>query len=178
MKMILASVFTTVLIVAMTLGAMFVLVQATEYVTSLDSPLQRAVAMGAELLLGVVLLLGTVWLATHLAEIYGTKASASWNQERPDELWIGHRNGGNEVVLKDPSLLAPAAAAYADLPGGHSEGYDDTFKQLFRRFYQSIPEDGVAAEYPQFAAGLRQMRVLDAVLASHRGRAWVDVAAD
>ena len=111
-------------------------------------------------------------------EIYGTKASASWNQERPDELWIGHRNGGNEVVLKDPSLLAPAAAAYADLPGGHSEGYDDTFKQLFRRFYQSIPEDGVAAEYPQFAAGLRQMRVLDAVLASHRGRAWVDVAAD
>jgi len=67
MKMILASVFTTVLIVAMTLGAMFVLVQATEYVTSLDSPLQRAVAMGAELLLGVLLLLGTVWLATHLA---------------------------------------------------------------------------------------------------------------
>ncbi len=67
MKMILASVLTTILIVAMTLGAMFVLVQATEYVTSLDSPLQRAVAMGAELLLGVVLLLGTVWLATHLA---------------------------------------------------------------------------------------------------------------
>ncbi len=59
--------FATILIVAMTLGAMFVLVQATEYVTSLDSPLQRAVAMGAELLLGVVLLLGTVWLATHLA---------------------------------------------------------------------------------------------------------------
>ena len=111
-------------------------------------------------------------------EIYGTKASASWNQERPDELWVGHRDGGNEVVLKDPSLLAPSAAAYADLPGGHSEGYDDTFKQLFRRFYQSILDHGSAAEYPQFAAGLRQMRVLDAVLASHRGRAWIDVAAD
>jgi heme/copper-type cytochrome/quinol oxidase subunit 3 len=67
MKMILASVLTTALIVAMTLGAMFVLVQATEYVTSLVSPLQRAVAIAAEMLLGVVLLLGTVWLATHLA---------------------------------------------------------------------------------------------------------------
>jgi hypothetical protein len=67
MKMILASVLTTILIVTMTLAAMFILVSATEYVTSLDSPLQRAVAMGAELLLGVVLLLGTVWLATHLA---------------------------------------------------------------------------------------------------------------
>jgi hypothetical protein len=67
MKMVLGSVLTTVLIVAMTLGAMFILVQATDYVTSLDSPLQRAAAIGAELLLGVVLLLGTVWLATHLA---------------------------------------------------------------------------------------------------------------
>lgn len=67
MRMILASILTTVLIVAMTLGAMFILVQATDYVTSLESPLQRAIAIGAELLLGVVLLLGTVWLATHLA---------------------------------------------------------------------------------------------------------------
>jgi hypothetical protein len=67
MKMVVASVLTTVLIVAMTLGAMFILVQATDYVTSVESPLQRAVAIGAELLLGVILLLGTVWLATHLA---------------------------------------------------------------------------------------------------------------
>jgi len=67
MKMVLASVLTTVLIVAMTLGAMFILVQATDYVTSLESPLQRAAAIAAELLLGVVLLLGTVWLATRLA---------------------------------------------------------------------------------------------------------------
>jgi heme/copper-type cytochrome/quinol oxidase subunit 3 len=78
MKMILASVFTTVLIVAMTLGAMFILVRATEYVTSLQSRLQRAAAMGAELLLGVVLLLGTVWLATHLAvRIFTRKESPS-----------------------------------------------------------------------------------------------------
>jgi hypothetical protein len=34
--------------------------------------------MGAELLLGVVLLLGTTWLATHLAvRIFGTKESPS-----------------------------------------------------------------------------------------------------
>ena len=78
MKMILASVLTTILIVMMTLGAMFILVRATVYVTSLESPVQRAAAMGAELLLGVVLLLGTVWLATHLAvRIFGPKESAS-----------------------------------------------------------------------------------------------------
>ena len=78
MKMIIASFLTTVLIVAMTLGAMFILVRATEYVTSLESPLHRASAMGAELLLGVVLLLGTVWLATHLAgRIFAVKEPPS-----------------------------------------------------------------------------------------------------
>jgi len=78
MKMIIASILTTVLIVAMTLGAMFILVRATEYVTSLESPLRRASAMGAELLLGVVLLLGTVWLATHLAvRIFAVKEPPS-----------------------------------------------------------------------------------------------------
>ena len=78
MKTVLASFVTTVLIVAMTLGAMFILVRATVIVTSIEAPLQRAAAMGAELLLGVVLLLGTVWLATHLAvRIFATKESPS-----------------------------------------------------------------------------------------------------
>ena len=76
MKMILASALTTILIVALTLWAMFILVRATEYVTSLESPFQRALAMGAEMLLGVVLLLGTTWIATHLAvRIFSTKDS-------------------------------------------------------------------------------------------------------
>src|ERR1700682_5383724 len=77
MKMILASVLTTILIVAMPLGAMFTLVRTTVYVTSIASPLHRAVAIAAELVLGIVLLLGTVWLATHLAvRIFGVKESA------------------------------------------------------------------------------------------------------
>jgi hypothetical protein len=77
MKMFLASIFTSVLIVAMSLGAMFILVQTTVYVTAIVSPVQRAAAIGAELLLGVVLLLGTVWMATHLAvRIFGKKGTA------------------------------------------------------------------------------------------------------
>jgi predicted dehydrogenase len=108
-------------------------------------------------------------------EIYGTRSSVAWNQERPDELWVGHRDTGNEIFIKDPSLLKPAARSYADLPGGHSEGYDDTFKQIFRRFYASIVTPDAAPEYPQFVDGLRQLTILDAVLQSHRTRAWIDV---
>lgn len=78
MKKVFASAVAVLLIVAMTLGAMFVLVRATLIVTSLSSPVARAVAVAAELVLGVVLLLGTVWLATHLAvRIFGPGDGAS-----------------------------------------------------------------------------------------------------
>src|SRR5438128_1617972 len=30
-------------------------------------------------------------------EIYGSRSSVAWNQERPDELWVGHRDSGNAV---------------------------------------------------------------------------------
>jgi predicted dehydrogenase len=110
-------------------------------------------------------------------EIYGTRAGVAWNQERPDELWVGHRDRGNEICVKDPSLLAPTARSYADLPGGHSEGYDDTFKQLFRRFYASIAASDAAREYPEFTDGVRQLTILDAVLQSNQTRSWADVAA-
>jgi predicted dehydrogenase len=108
-------------------------------------------------------------------EIYGSKASVAWSQERPDELWVGHRDKGNETLIKDPSLLGPKAQTYADLPGGHSEGYDDTFKQVFRRFYSSIAAPDGAAEYPQFADGSRQLSILNAILESNRTHGWIDV---
>jgi len=110
-------------------------------------------------------------------EVYGTRSSVAWDQERPDELWVGHRDVGNEVFIKDPSLLKPGARSYADLPGGHSEGYDDTFKQVFRRFYASIATPGAAPEYPQFVDGLRQLTILDAALESNRTRSWIEVPA-
>jgi predicted dehydrogenase len=106
-------------------------------------------------------------------EIFGTKASVAWNAECPDELWIGHRNSPNQIVVKDPSLLTSGATSWADLPGGHSEGYDDTFKQIFRRFYRRVADETAPIEYPTFEDGIRQMRVLDAVLESSRKRAWV-----
>lgn len=108
-------------------------------------------------------------------EIYGTKLGVAWDQERPDELWIGHRDSPNCIIIKDPSLLKPAARPFADLPGGHSEGYDDTFKQLFRRFYASIADPAAPRDYPHFADGLRQLVILEAELASTRTRSWSEV---
>ena len=108
-------------------------------------------------------------------EIYGTKAGVAWDQERPDELWIGQRDTPNRIIIKDPALLKPGAQPFADLPGGHSEGYDDTFKQVFRRFYASIADPAAPRDYPQFVDGLRQLLILDGELQSTRARQWIDV---
>jgi predicted dehydrogenase len=108
-------------------------------------------------------------------EIYGTKAGVSWNQERPDELWIGQRNSPNQIIVKDPALLYPQAAAYADLPGGHSEGYDDTHKQVFKRFYARVADPSAPVEYPTFEDGLLGMQLLEKVAESSSKRSWVNV---
>jgi predicted dehydrogenase len=108
-------------------------------------------------------------------DLYGTKAGVAWNQERPDELWIGRRNSPNQIILKDPALLYPQAAAYADLPGGHSEGYDDTHKQVFKRFYARVADPSAPLDYPTFEDGLLGMQLLEKVAESSQKRGWVTV---
>jgi len=109
-------------------------------------------------------------------EVYGTKGGLAWDAERQDELWIGQRNSPNQSVIKDPALLHEGAREFADLPGGHSEGYDDTFKQTLRRFYRTVEDRGAPVDYPVFEDGLRQLKILEAVLESSRKRGWADVA--
>lgn len=109
-------------------------------------------------------------------ELYGTKAGVAWDAERPDELWIGRRDGPNQLMMKDPALFHEQARRFADLPGGHSEGYDDSFKQTVRQFYRNVEDPAAPADYPTFRDGVRQLRILNAVLESSRERAWVGVA--
>ena len=108
-------------------------------------------------------------------EIYGSKGSVAWNQENPDELWIGRRNSPNQLVVKDPTLMKKKARGYADLPGGLSEGYNDTLKQVFRRFYRTVADRSAPVEYPTFEDGLRQLHIIEAVLRSSVKRAWMKV---
>jgi predicted dehydrogenase len=108
-------------------------------------------------------------------EIFGTKAGVAWDQEQPDTLWIGHRNEPNQVMVKDGSLMYPAAASFADLPGGHSEGYDDSHKQVFKRFYARVADASAPIDYPTFEDGLHGMILLEKVAESAAKKAWVEV---
>jgi predicted dehydrogenase len=110
-------------------------------------------------------------------EVFGTKAGVAWNQERPDELWIGQRNSPNGIIVKDGSLFYPHAAGFADLPGGHSEGYDDAHKQVYKRFYKKVSDPSAAIDYPTFEDGLWGMKLLEKVLESSRSGGWVKTGA-
>ena len=110
-------------------------------------------------------------------EIAGTGCTLAWNSESPDELWIGRRDGPNEALLRDPGLLAAPARRFTDYPGGHVEGYPDTFKQLFRAFYGSIAAGDFidAPPFPTFADGHREIVLCEAILRSHREERWVRI---
>ncbi len=108
-------------------------------------------------------------------EIYGTEGSFTWDQESPDLLWIGRRDSPNMLAVKDPMAMDKKARGYADLPGGLSEGYDDTFKQVFRRFYQTVADRAAPVEYPTFEDGLRQLNIVETVVESSGKHAWLDV---
>ncbi len=59
-------------------------------------------------------------------ELDGSRKSAAWDSETPNQLWIGRRDGNNEILMRDPSLFYPEARSLVTLPGGHNEGFNDT----------------------------------------------------
>jgi predicted dehydrogenase len=110
-------------------------------------------------------------------EIDGAKSALAWDSEQPNELWIGHRERANEQLMKDPSLLAPDARQFTSYPGGHNEGFPDTFKQLYRAIYRYIEAGDFNAppDFPTFADGHRALQVGAAVLRSAREGRWVNL---
>jgi predicted dehydrogenase len=110
-------------------------------------------------------------------EIDGSRGALAWMAERPEELWIGHRDEPNQVLLRDPALLTPAAAAVASLPGGHAEGFENTFRELYRAVYRAVSAGGPPDEpdYPTFADGHEETLIGEAIAASARDGRWTDV---
>lgn len=112
-------------------------------------------------------------------EINGSKKSLSWNQENPNELWIGYRDKPNELLIKDPSLLNSDAREFAHYPGGHPEGYPDGPKNLFIQFYDFIrSEKDPDAEKPLFATfedGYYENKIVESILESSIKQSWIEI---
>jgi predicted dehydrogenase len=110
-------------------------------------------------------------------ELAAAHQAIAWNSESPNQLWIGQRDEPNQVLLRDPALVGQRARQFIHYPGGHNEGFPDTFKQCFRDFYGYIAAGDFAAQapYPTFADGHREIVLCEAILQSHHEQRWVEV---
>ncbi len=110
-------------------------------------------------------------------EIDGSTDAVAWDSEQPDQLWIGHRDKPNEILIRNPSLMGAAGEAAAFLPGGHVEGFADTFRALFAAIYAEVAagQPSRRPSYPTFADGHDEMLVGDAVATSARKGRWTAV---
>jgi len=108
-------------------------------------------------------------------EIDGANSALAWNQEKPNELWVGRRDGPNQTILKDPSLLYEEARQYAHYPGGHNEAYPDGPKNLFRNVYGFIARQRPGGDFATFVDGHNEIAICDAVLKSGKEQRWIEV---
>lgn len=112
-------------------------------------------------------------------EIDGTEGSLSFDSESPNQLWIGRRDRACEVLPKDPTLQTPESRGYAAYPGGHPEGYPDTFVQLFKDVYSYIAAGDFRAPrtFPTFETGHDELVLCEAIAESAQNKSWVNVGA-
>ncbi len=110
-------------------------------------------------------------------ELAGARQAMAWNSESPNELWVGHRDEPNQLLMRDPALLGRRAGQFVSYPGGHNEGFSDTFKQCFRDFYAYIEAGDFSATptFPTFADGHREIVLCEAILQSHRQQGWIEI---
>jgi predicted dehydrogenase len=130
---------------------------------------------------------GSLWVSQVTAgrknslmyEISGTEGAVSWNSENPNDLWIGHRNQPNQQLFRDPGLVSEAARAHITYPGGHNEGYDDSFKHSFKSFYDYIAAGDFSAPepFPTFEEGHKEILLCEAILKSHKQQKWIEISA-
>jgi predicted dehydrogenase len=110
-------------------------------------------------------------------ELSGSEASLHWSSETPEELWIGHRDDANQVLLRGGATSSARADAFNDYPAGHAQGYPDAFKALHRTVYAAVAAGGppAAPDYPTFDDGVEQALIADAVAQSARDGRWVSI---
>ncbi len=112
-------------------------------------------------------------------EIDGTKASMHWNQETPDQMWMGHREKDNLHVMRNPLLMAPESKQYTYLAAGHPEGWNDALRNNISSLYGFIAEGKVIGKDPcdfaTFEDGHYLIKVTEAIMKSSANRQWVSV---
>jgi len=104
----------------------------------------------------------------------GTEGSYQFNQERPNELWIGGTDESRTIVSGTAGLRDEDARRFAVLPAGHPQGYQDAFNAFVAEAYREFAGESVTG-LPTFEDGCRAAAITEAVVLASTTRTWVDV---
>ena len=111
-----------------------------------------------------------------LLSIGGSKCAINWDSENSNALWVGRRETMNGECVKDPSILKPATRAVTGFPGGHVEGFSESFMRNFVKIYEAVASGKQNTdEYATFEDGLKEMVICEKVVQSARERRWVKI---
>jgi predicted dehydrogenase len=109
-------------------------------------------------------------------ELYDSKKSAWWCSEQPEMLHFGNRDTANQTAIRGSAVFGPEVSPFIDYPGGHVEGFPDTFKMLFRAVYTSIIKGGDAETlFATPTDGHLEVGICEAILESNKTRGWIKV---
>ena len=111
-------------------------------------------------------------------EVDGAHQSAVFDQEYPEQLWIGAAEGGT-VLVRDPNQGSAEQRRLSTLPAGHAQGYAQCFENFVADSYAAVDAHAEGGEppfgLPTFADGARAAAICDAMLRSAADKAWVSV---
>lgn len=107
-------------------------------------------------------------------EISGTEAAVAFDQERPEEAWLG-QVAASKTLLRDPgSATSMETKRLSRLPAGHAQGYGDAFDAFIADCY-ALMRGEERTGVPTFADGLRAARVVEALLSSAETGNWTAI---
>ena len=111
-------------------------------------------------------------------EVDGMQQSAVFDQELPEQLWLGAEDS-QRILVRDPNQHGAEQRRLSGLPAGHAQGYAQCFDNYVADSYAAVDAYDGRGEVPDglstFADGLRAAKICDAMLRSAESRHWVSV---
>ncbi|HSN44468.1 MAG TPA: Gfo/Idh/MocA family oxidoreductase [Propionibacteriaceae bacterium] len=110
-------------------------------------------------------------------EIDGSEGSAVFDQQSPDQLWLGGHES-NTDFLRGATAGGAEMERLSKMPAGHSQGYADAFDAFIADTYAMVRGEASAAQVAgvaTFEDGARAVSVTQALLDSVATGGWASI---
>lgn len=109
--------------------------------------------------------------------IYGSRASAEWEQMYPEELRVSHLDGRREIIDRSALVDVARQQRYNRFKPGHPDGFLEAFANLYRDISGCLKQyletgSWVSSEVFGAELSLEGLRMLEAMVASTRSGKW------